>query len=335
MMALDWTPALVQAVGFKLLGDVLKYVRQGALDGPTYRLFADMIVHASDEPIPPEHTQWRIWRQLMIRFHLFEVTDIKAWVALIARFDSRGIRPPICLQRIPYTGLMATGWELPHPDMLIWIWHAARHDSSTCLTSRPHAEFTPPDDFQSLICTLRANSVDTADVGAEFTCLGREFGLPPNFEAISTPTKIRILHGRKIEPTRILKFQDLWGEKEYHSRLRGFFTPRGFRSAELSQLLHFRTFRPGWLNFPGHVYFTELRIIYGPDFSRKSTCPKSPVKRHFPNTILNLFHKIGPSDRGFFVSDVSLSGFAFRAPRPPSRERLPGAFRSQIGFRLP
>ena len=185
MMALDWAPALVRDVGFKLLGEVLKYVRQDVLDGPTYRLFADMIAHASDEQIPLKHTQWRIWRQLPIRFHLFEVTDIKAWVSLIARFESRGTRSPLCLHRIPYAELMAVDWELPHPDMLIWTWQAARHDSAPCSTSRPHAEFTPPGDSQSLIRTLSTDSVHTADIGTEYVSLGREFGLPPNFEALS------------------------------------------------------------------------------------------------------------------------------------------------------
>ena len=93
-MATGWAPALVRAVEFKPLNGVLKYDRQDVLDGPTYRLFDDMIVHAPDEQVPLGHTQWRVWRHLLISFHLFEVTDITAWVALISRFESRGIRPP-------------------------------------------------------------------------------------------------------------------------------------------------------------------------------------------------------------------------------------------------
>ena len=89
MMAIEWAPALVRAVGFKPINDVLKYARHDVLGAPTYLLFADMIVRVSDEQIPLDRTQWRIRRQLLIRFHLFEVTDIKAWVALISRFDSR------------------------------------------------------------------------------------------------------------------------------------------------------------------------------------------------------------------------------------------------------
>ena len=93
-MAIDWAPALVKAVGFRPLNDVLKCA-MGDIFGPDqYRLFADMIVRASDEEMPFKHTHWRIWRLLLIRFHLFEITVVKAWVALISRFDTRGVMSP-------------------------------------------------------------------------------------------------------------------------------------------------------------------------------------------------------------------------------------------------
>ena len=82
--------------------------------------------------------------------HLFEVTDINALVALISLSDSRGARAPLFLRRIPYIELMAADWELPHPDILIWIWQAARHDSAPCLISRPHGECAPSGDSQGL-----------------------------------------------------------------------------------------------------------------------------------------------------------------------------------------
>ena len=94
MMATGLAPSLVRAGGFMPLNGVLKYARQDVPDAPTYRLLEDTIARASDEQVPSGHTQWRIWRQLLIRFRLFEVTDIKSWVALITRSDSRGIGPP-------------------------------------------------------------------------------------------------------------------------------------------------------------------------------------------------------------------------------------------------
>ena len=138
---------------------------------------------------------------------------MKAWVALISRFDSRGVRPPSCLQQIPYAELIAADWELPHPDMLIWIWQAARYDSSPCLIARPHAEFTPPDDFRGMIRSLRTDSADRTDIGAEYTTTGRECGLPENFGLLSMSGKLEALNARLIEPTRILRSLDLGGKR--------------------------------------------------------------------------------------------------------------------------
>ena len=172
-----------------------------------------MIVRASDEEMPLEHTQWRIWRILLIRFQLFEVTDVKAWVALISRFGARGIRSPLCIQRIPYAELIAADWELPHPDMSIWIWQASRHDSSPCRITKPHAEHTPPDGFHGMIRSLRTDNMANADIGEEYSCMGREFGLPENFELLSMSDKLVAPNARHIEPTRILRFLDLGAKR--------------------------------------------------------------------------------------------------------------------------
>ena len=56
MMEIDWAPALVKAVGFKPMNGALKYVRGDVCGPEQYRLFADMVVQASDGEIPLEHT---------------------------------------------------------------------------------------------------------------------------------------------------------------------------------------------------------------------------------------------------------------------------------------
>ena len=51
-----------------------------------------MITRAADESAPLQHTQWRIWQELVVRFRFFEIAPIQDWARLIARLDSRGIR---------------------------------------------------------------------------------------------------------------------------------------------------------------------------------------------------------------------------------------------------
>ena len=120
-----------------------------------------------------------------------------------------GTGTPLCLQRILYAELIAADWGLPHPDMIIWIWQATRGDFPPCLITRPHAEFTPPGDFQGLIRSLRTGSADHTDIGEEYAILCREFGLSENFELSSMAGKMEALNSRRIDPTRILRFLDL------------------------------------------------------------------------------------------------------------------------------
>ena len=63
--------------------------RKGVLDALTYRLFADTTVRAPDGQFPLGRTQWRIWRQLLARFHISGEADIMARGAPLSRFDAR------------------------------------------------------------------------------------------------------------------------------------------------------------------------------------------------------------------------------------------------------
>ena len=44
-------------------------------------------------------------------------------------------------------------------------------DSATCLHARPRAEFAPPDDPQSLICSIMTDSVENTAIGGEYAKL--------------------------------------------------------------------------------------------------------------------------------------------------------------------
>ena len=140
---------------------------------------------------------------------------------------------------------MAADWELPHPDMPIWIRQAARRDSSTCLISRPHGEFAPEEDSERLFSSIGTDSVETTAIGDEYAHLCREFGLKSDCEMLPNANKVMALHERQIEPTRIIKFKALGARggarigpfRARYSRFLGY--------AEISQLLKIRTFLHG------------------------------------------------------------------------------------------
>ena len=51
--------------------------------------------------------------------------------------------------------------------------------------------------------------METTAIGEEYANLEREFGTTSDFEILSHANKVRAIHERRVEPTRILKFLDL------------------------------------------------------------------------------------------------------------------------------
>ena len=106
-------------------------------DSEEYTLFWNMIIFATDDEVLLERTQRHRWRTLMVRYHVFEFTDVRHCVALIVRFDTRGIRAPRRLKMVPVSEPIAAEWELERPDMVLMISQAARIDTN------PHAKSLP------------------------------------------------------------------------------------------------------------------------------------------------------------------------------------------------
>ena len=111
LMSLNWAPSVLKAIGSRPLNLLLRRLRDDVLPAEVYRSFADMIVRATDEALPNLHSPRILWRALITRFHLYEISDFGDWISLIARFDARGIRSPLCLRRIPVGELIKPDWE--------------------------------------------------------------------------------------------------------------------------------------------------------------------------------------------------------------------------------
>ena len=170
-MAIDWAPALVKEVGSKPLNGALSTsggcIRFGTIppflgydrsrDG--WRDATGAYSMADSAPINHSSS--------------FRFTDVGSWVAPISRFGTRVIISTLRRQLIPYADLIAADWELPHPDMMIWIWQAARHDPSPCLATIPmwnlHRLMIPAARFVRLggiLRNIRRSAKNTPSSGA-------------------------------------------------------------------------------------------------------------------------------------------------------------------------
>ena len=88
-MAFDWAPSLARRIGSRDLNLFFRLLRDGTIPSGEYVLVRDVITHNAGESASLQHTQWRIWCELIARYHLFEIAPIADCVSLISRLDSR------------------------------------------------------------------------------------------------------------------------------------------------------------------------------------------------------------------------------------------------------
>ena len=219
MMALGWAPMAVKAIRDRPLNKLPKRIQNEVFDKEEYILSRDMIIFSTDDGVSLEHTQRNLWRELMVRFHLFEITDMRHWVALVAHLDTKGLRTPMRLQRVPFSELLAVGWQLEHPDMLVMLWQAARSDASAHTMSLLDKALVSPEAFHALILSLRHESIRDTDTVPEYEEMRRGPAIHPDFDELSASNKRSALSRTGLGQFRILKLLDLGAKRN---------TPRSF-----------------------------------------------------------------------------------------------------------
>ena len=193
LMSIQWAPGLVRDVGSDPLRKLFNRFRNDVFSSAECKVFRDMLVHASDETFPIYASAWRIWHDLIIRFHLFGIAEIREWVALVALFDSKGIRAPHFLARMPFGELSRIDWECSSADIILLTWQASRQDCGGFPVTTVGQEPPPLRDFQNLIDSIRTESIPDTTALQDYRETALSLGLPPGYEPLSASRKMECL----------------------------------------------------------------------------------------------------------------------------------------------
>ena len=79
LMSIQWTPGLARMVGSTPINKLLKRFKNDIFSTDEYKVLRDTLLHATDDTIPVYASAWRIWHELITRYHLFEFADTKEW----------------------------------------------------------------------------------------------------------------------------------------------------------------------------------------------------------------------------------------------------------------
>ena len=154
-----------------------------------------------------------VWKSAIIRFHLYEIAARHDREFFIARFDSRGIRSPLHMVRIPFAELTKADWELPNTDMLVWIWQAVREYSSPYRPNIPFRLDSPTPDLQNLIYSTRKRDINSTQVATDYGGLKSALGLNTSSGRLSTSCKGDVLSRPGASPMVIIRLLNLGAQR--------------------------------------------------------------------------------------------------------------------------
>ena len=73
----EWTPDLSRAVGSDSLNNLAKRFKNDVFAPSEYKIFRDTLAHSADDSVPIYAFDLRFRRELIIRFHLFEIAELR------------------------------------------------------------------------------------------------------------------------------------------------------------------------------------------------------------------------------------------------------------------
>ena len=100
-------------------------------------------------------------------------------------------------------------WGTPEPDIIAWLWQAARQDAAPLPLGRPSFGSEGAEDFQNLIYFIRTDSVDSTATGREFCEFRDELGLPSQFEFLPYADKRSAISDAGWGPGAVVRFLHL------------------------------------------------------------------------------------------------------------------------------
>ena len=126
LLALDWAREVCLSVGTHKLNLLLRRLRNANFDRVAYeslRRHLRLSWGDSSQILP---AQWESWRQILIRFNLFEATDFQNWVAVIAKLATRQWDSPPVLRQVSLGELDTLADDDFSKDKLVILWYTLK-----------------------------------------------------------------------------------------------------------------------------------------------------------------------------------------------------------------
>ena len=107
VLGFHWTKELIVKVGSKPINDFLDCIKSTKLERPKVNILRKTFHSAFYDQTEIFPSKWEIWKDLITRYHLFEIVPFASWAKLLFRVESLRINTPLDLGELNQTEVVS------------------------------------------------------------------------------------------------------------------------------------------------------------------------------------------------------------------------------------
>ena len=253
LLALDWTREVCLSVGTHKLNLLLRRLRSANFDKVAYESLKRHLRLSWGDTSQILPAQWESWRQILIRFNLFEATDFQNWLAIIAKLATRHWDSPHVFRLVSLSELDTLAEDDFSKDKLVILWYTLKSmvelDAPRSIPNFNGARL----DIDSLVRELKKGKLELTSYFIQHRDFLIRTGLGPGFLSGGPGRRIDTLRRRGFPPEQLDSFLRLGSQINVLSKISKSFAPV---ASGISTYLSFCDLR-GLPRFPP----TETQVI--------------------------------------------------------------------------
>ena len=194
-----WTKELIIKVGSKPINDFLNCIKSTTMVRPrqnTLRKIFNSAYYDQTEIFP---AKWEIWKDLITRYHLFEIVPFASWAKLLFRVESLRINTPLDLGELSQTEALTidTAQEAKGNIILLWqaclCWKENNPKGSSDIRDRLS------EDVHKMLLSLRVDNLCETKYFKEWIRLREVIGLDESYNDLMPNARVRALANAKVD----------------------------------------------------------------------------------------------------------------------------------------
>ena len=201
-----WSRGMIVKIGSKPLNDILKLVKSSALPKEQINRLRKLIKTAYFDQSGTFPPKWELWREIIAKYHLYEVVPFGDWAKIIWKLEDHKIYNPLDLAELSKEEAKTLESVLDSKGNSILLWQTVLCWNENNPTKKGMFRAKVHKDVYELVHSLRFDHISETPTFKAWLLLRNELGLPASYEDAMPRERIRALARSDADPTKIEEF---------------------------------------------------------------------------------------------------------------------------------